>query len=411
MLRRILTIATTELLVALRDRRSLMSALAYGVWGPLVMALALAAMARDRQEENLSLPVSGRHLAPSLAAFLTERMVNVVDLPGDGAIRPYEDERMAAVRPGEDERMANAVRAREWPVALAVSHDYGADFAGGRPAAVTLLFDGSRADSRRKAERVRTLLAEYGRRVATTRLVLRGVSPAVVSPLDVNERDLSTAATRAAAALATLPMFVLLAVFVGGMGVAADTTAGERERGSLESLLLAPLPPRVVVGGKWLATTALALATLTVAIGVSHWVLRHRHVQAIDLPVGLSAGEATGIWLLLVPLAMLVAVVQVLLAMTTRSFKEAQTHLSLLIFVPMVPGFLLAFGTLSPEHWMTAVPILGQHLLVADIVRGQPLDAFAVTSLSLVTLAATAAGLALASRLLVREAMLLRTGT
>jgi sodium transport system permease protein len=390
MANRLLTIARTELQSAWRDRRSLVSALAFGVWGPLVMALALAAMARDRQPEAiLTLPVSDAHLASSLTSFLEEKRVEVVDLQGDGA---------------------RAIRAREWPVALVVGHDYGAHFTEGRPAAVTLLFDGSRADSRRRADRVRTLLAEYGHRVAATRLILRGVSPAVMSPLDVNERDLSTAAGRAAGALATLPMFVLLAVFVGGMGVAADTTAGERERGSLESLLLTPAPAPAVIGGKWLATTVLALATLTLALGVSQAVLRHPRIQAIDLPVGLSAGEASGMWLLLMPLAALVAAVQVLLAMNTRSYKEAQTQLSLLMFVPMVPGFLLAFGAIAPSPWMTPIPMLGQHLLITDIVRGQPIDPAAVVTQSVITVAAAAVVLALACRLLNRETILVGTG-
>jgi sodium transport system permease protein len=386
-----LTIAWTELRGALRDRRSLMSALAYGVWGPMVMALALAAIARDRQgDEKMTLAVSNSSLAPTLTAFLAERMVEVVDSSGDGA---------------------DAIRARELPVALVVHPDYAANFTAGRPAALTLRFDGSRADSRRRADRVRALLAEYGRRVATTRLVLRGVSPAVVSPLDVRERDLSTPAGRSAVALATLPMFVLLAVFVGGMGVAADTTAGERERGSLESLILAPLPASAVVVGKWLATTALALGTLTVTLSVSNLALRHPRIQAIDLPVGLSAAEAAGMWLLLLPLAALVAGSQILLAMTARSYKEAQTSLSLLMLVPMAPGFLLAFGAIVPAPWMTLFPMLGQHLLITDLVRGQSLDLRTVIGLSAVSLAATWAVLALASRLLSRENVLSGVGS
>ena len=113
-------------------------------------------------------------------------------------------------------------------------------------------------------------------------------APAAISALDIAERDLSTAASRAAAVLGTLPIFVLLAAFIGGMSVAADLTAGERERGSLEALLMNPVPRLALVGGKWAATSLVAIATITVTLAVSHAVLRHPRIQAIDLPVGLS---------------------------------------------------------------------------------------------------------------------------
>lgn len=384
MVRAALVVFVKELADAWRDRRSLASALFYAIWGPLVMALALTALARDRSADTpMTLAVDGRARAESLMAFLAERSVDVVDAP-------------AAV--------SDEVRERKLPVALVIGEEYGSDFRALRPARVTMLYESSSSESATKAERVRTLLEQYGARVSQTRLVLRGVSPQSVSALEVEERDLSTDVRRAAMVLGTLPIFVLLAAFVGGMGVAADTAAGERERGSLESLLILPVPRAALAAGKFAAASAVALVTVTLTLVVCRLVLQHPRVQAIDLPVGLSVEDAVEMWLLVAPLALFASAVQLLVALVARTYKEAQTQLSLLLFLPMLPGFLFAFHTVAPQPWMMWLPVLGQQAMIADVLRGQPLPLQAV-GLTLVTLGAAGAAVAATARLFDREAI------
>jgi sodium transport system permease protein len=208
--------------------------------------------------------------------------------------------------------------------------------------------------------------------------------------------------------MGTLPLFVLLAAFVGGMSVAADVTAGERERGSLEALLMNPVPRLALVAGKWAATALVALATIFVTLAMSHTILEHPRVQAIDLPVGVSLTDAVAMWLLLAPLALLVTAVQLLVALQARTYKEAQTQLSLMMFLPMIPGFLFAFGTLQPADWMIRLPVLGQHLMIADIVRGRTPDTSAAASLAVITLLSAGAALYIASTLLSHERIVRR---
>ena len=390
------TVAVKELRETVRDRRSLLSGLFYGIWGPLVMALALTALARDRSDDTpLNLVASGGDQAVSLMAFFAERLVTIESCQGESC-------------GGKPLGLPDRIRKHEVPVALEISTDYPDDFRAARPATVTLLFDGSWTESRNKADRVRTLLNEYARRVNDTRLILRGITPSAVAALDIAERDLSTAASRAGAALGTLPIFVLLAAFVGGMSVAADVTAGERERGSLEALLMNPVPRLALAAGKWAATTIVALATITVTLAVSHAILRHPRIQAIDLPVGLSLTDAAQMWLLLAPLALLVTAVQLLIALQARTYKEAQTQLSLLMFVPMIPGFLFAFGSLQSAPWMVQVPVLGQHLMITGMVRGTAPDAAAAAVLTIATLAPAGAALWAAAALMSQERLVRR---
>jgi sodium transport system permease protein len=383
------SIAVKELREGLRDRRSLVSGLFYGVWGPMVMGIALLATARHQADIGaVTLATQGAEQAPSLVAFLAARDIRVEDRRDD---------------------VTAAVRDRRLPVALVIDAQFAERFDESRPAKVILLHDTAWTESSRLADHVRDAVAAYARSVSDTRLVLRGVAPSAVTPITVTERDFSTAADRAGRALATMPMFVLLAAFIGGMSVAADVTAGERERGSLESLLLHPVTPLAIGGGKLIAVTAMALLTVALSIAVSFAVLQHPRLQDLDIPIGMTAGDALLMFAILAPLAFAAAAVQLYLALQAQTFKEAQTKLSMLIFLPMIPGFMFAFGSLTAAPWMTFAPMIGQHMLISDLARGDLPGVAPVALLSAITLAIGAAAWLAASHQLRHEHVLRRT--
>lgn len=381
-------IARKELREAVRDRRSLTAGLMYGVWGPLVMGLALIAMAGHQGDVGaITIEAEGASRAPALMAFLAGREVAVAEANGD---------------------LAAAVRERRLAVALVIRADYPEKFDGSRPAPVELLHDTTWTESARQSAHVRAVLDDYARTVGDTRLVLRGVAPTAVQPLRIHERDFATAGDRAARALATLPIFVLLAAFIGGLGVAADVAAGERERGSLESLLLHPVARLSIVGGKWLMVAMVSVATVALALLTTVAVMQHPRVQNIDLPIGLSAMDTAHVLLLLVPLAMFASAVQLWIAFQARTYKEAQTKLSTLIFAPMIPGFLFAFGSIEAAPWMTFTPMVGQHVMLTTLVRGDTPALLDVTWLSAITLAFGALACLAAAQQLGRESILRR---
>lgn len=165
-----------------------------------------------------------------------------------------------------------------------------------------------------------------------------------------------------------------------------------------------------IAGGKWAAASTVCLATVTLTLLTSHVVLRHPRIQAIDVPVGLSPADAAGMWLALAPLALLATAVQLYVALLAKTYKEAQTQLSILIFVPMLPGFMFAFGSLETRSWMSAFPMLGQHVMIGGQLRGEAPSTGSVVLLTAITLAAAALAVGAAASLLRRESIVRRVG-
>ncbi len=372
---------------AIRDRRSLIAALAYALAGPLLVATMLVALGRNAErDETPVVAIAGADRAKSLVTFLDERRIRIVPAAGD---------------------IGAAIRDRQIEVALVVPEGFPDRFHEARPADLYLAYDSTRGSARRMLPKVRAALDEYGRETAAARLVLHGVSPAVAHPLRVRERDVSTAASRAAMMLAALPIFLLLAPFISSMNLAIDVTAGERERNSLEPLLTHPVRLSALAAGKWVPAVLLSGAGTVLTLVIAQAVLRSRRLQALDATVGLAWSDTGVVLAILLPLALFAPAVQMLIAMFSRSYKEAQTYLSLLLFLPMIPGFLFAFDAARPSGWMAAAPVVGQQVLLERVLRGEAFDVMAWTLLTLATLLLAVACVAATARLMASERIVL----
>jgi sodium transport system permease protein len=334
-----------------RDRRSVLSGLLIPVLGPLLFLGTFTLMASwTREDKPLVVPVAGAEHAPHLIAFLQRAGAIVEPAPAD-----FE----AQVRDGKLE------------LALSIPEDYGKEFEAGRSAPLQLAFDSSSNKARPQVARARRLLELYTRRMSALRMIARGVSPTLVAPLDVTELDLATAERTAANVLSMIPLFLLMAAFVGGLHVAIDCTAGERERGSLESLLVNPVSREAVVVGKWMAVVLVAVLAVCVAMLGFSVALARVPLQDLGVRFQLGAREVTGLLSACLPLALFAAALQVTLALFARTYKEAQSYLSVLMMLPMIPAIFLSLSPVKTHAWMMAVPILGQAVLMSDVLRGE----------------------------------------
>lgn len=351
-LSQMLVVTRKELRDAFRDRRAIYSVLFGSLFGPILVGVMFNAIAdRQREIEDITVPVVGMAHAPALVEWLRQQSgVTVVEGPADAEA---------------------AVRDRKEDVIVVIPEDYAKKFRASRPVELQVVSDGSRSASRPKVQRVRGLLQRYNGEVAALRLIGRGVSPAVVTPIQIQDREVSSAQQRAAVILNFIPLFIVLAAFTGGMQIATDSTAGERERGSLEPLLVNPAPRVVIAAGKWLA--AAVSATLSVAITTTLCLALLRFIPLQDLGIRFRLGPEQVAWLLaaVLPMCLLSTAIQTYLSTFARSFKEAQTYMGYLIMVPMLPGLLSSVYPITSQPWMYPIPILGQHLLASDVLGGK----------------------------------------
>jgi sodium transport system permease protein len=215
------------------------------------------------------------------------------------------------------------------------------------------------------------LLRGFNQEQAMLRLASRGVAPAALEATRIEERDLADPASRAAQLASMVPYFVLMAVLYGALNAALDTTAGERERGSLEPLLMNPAARRDLVLGKWgaVASVSMLIAVLScLSFLPGQWLLRS---EAAMFRYGL--GEAAAFVALLLPLAGALSAVLMAIAIRCKSFKEAQANATVVMLaVSMLPlvSLLNQEGT-SPWHLWT--PALAQTTLMARVLKGEVL--------------------------------------
>lgn len=377
--RRALVAARKELRDHSRDLRSVLSALLVPLLGPVTLALMFQVITSwSAKDAAVQVAMVGRANAPALVAFLERHGVSVQDAPPD-----HEE----------------LVRKGALDLVLIAGDDFAPAFAAGRPAPISVVTDSSRTRSHARALRARRLLDAYGAAAGHLRLLARGVSPELASPLAVQEVDLATPEKMAATILASIPMFLVFAAFAGGMYVAIDVTAGERERGSLEPLLLVPASRGALVIGKWLATVVAALLALLVCVAAFAVTVRAVPLESLGVKARFGPREIALVLAATAPLALFASALQMLLGTMARSFKEAQTYLQLFMMLPFLPAAYLAISPVEPRAWMVAVPILGQDLLLVDALRGEPASASWLAAAAAVCAALTALCLAATARL------------
>jgi len=337
----------------LRDRRTLSGALIYPLLGPILMALVFIVAGRTvltRTEKPLPLPVVGAENAPALIQFLKQNGADIKPAPAD----PEAE-----------------VRAGNYDAVLIVRKDYGKDFSAGRPATVQLVLDDSRQSAAPSIRRARQLLSAYSQQLGVLRLLARGVNPGIISALAVEEIDVATPQSQAARILAMLPYFIIFSVFIGGMYLAIDTTAGERERGSLEPLMINPVSRYELVVGKLGATLMFTFVAVIETLLGFYVMLNLLPAESLGVKISFGLGAMALIFLLTLPMMLLAASLQMIVATLTRSYKEAQTYLGFMPLVPALPGLFLALSPVKAKWWMMLIPTFGEQLLINQVMRGE----------------------------------------
>jgi sodium transport system permease protein len=380
----VFTVVKKELVDHLRDRRTaLMIFLLSIAMGPLMLVgLTFFVSSLEERAEKREVFVMGIEHAPEIANFLARQDITVK--------APAADFR-ALIKNGTHDAV------------LVVGADFTEKFITSN-AAVELVYDDTRQSSTSVSTGVlRRLLRGFNSEVSTQRLIARGVSPAILNAVEVRDTNLGTAAQRAAMLLLMIPWIALIVGVSGCMSVAIDMTAGERERGSLEPLLLNPVSRATIVLGKWGAVACYGVAIVVLILLGFALTLSLAPLPKLSNFITLSPVQYLGFAALLLPFAPAMGAVQMLIATYGRTFKEAQTYVSYLITaVSLVPAIAM-FAQLKDETWQVFVPMLGQLMVLTRILRGEPVDAAHILVPLLVCIGITVVSIYLMTKLVQQE--------
>ena len=350
-----LIVFAKELSDALRDRRTLMRLLIPALlMGPLLLTAlsGLIASLEERADKREVMAV-GIDTAPTLKNFIERQTYTLKAAPAD-----YEA-RLRATTLLE-------------PV-LVVPADFEAKLLAGEAPVVEIVTDSANQRASAGVGPIRSLLGAFNRERASLNLAMRGVSTELLEPVDLEERDLASAQARAARLTSIIPMFIIMAVLYGALTAALDSTAGERERGSLEPLLMNPAPHGALVAGKWGAVALLSMAVAllsSVSFVPAQWLLKSDVLQA---QFSFGGPEVLAFWLLQIPLAAGLSALLMAMAIRSKTFKEAQAGSTLVITAVTLMPMISLLNPGGEASWYYWVPGLAQNTLMMAVLKGEAL--------------------------------------
>ncbi|MBL8311241.1 MAG: ABC transporter permease [Burkholderiales bacterium] len=347
-----LVVTQKEFTDLLRDRKSIFWALfAVAISGPLMVGLMywLTTAVMDRVDK-LTVPIVNAQFAPDLVRTIERQGMKIDADPPD-----YE----------------SRVKSGELDFALVVDTDFTESLAAGRPARITLITERSRDRSAPLAGRVSSVLNAWANQMGRERLILRGVSPVLAHPVQVEELDLATPEQRGSRLLQFMSFYALFAGLMGAIAAALDVTAGERERQTLEPLLTTPVTTLELTLGKWLAVTGINLIAVTTSLLGFVLSLHLVPLDRLGLPFTFGLAEYAGFMAVLTPFACMVPAVLLAFGAAGKTAKEAQSSLQMGVsLIGLLPLMSMVRQTRAP-WWDAWVPVNGQYAVLNKVLRAE----------------------------------------
>jgi len=353
---------------AFRDKRALMVALMFAFMAPImIMVGSKIAIEKMVEQPPVYIKFTGAEYAPNLISHLADKnLLAFADTPtADKVI--WDDRNLI----------------------LNIPEDYARNMAQGKPIKVYLKADFNDKAAQTPIRRINNAVREFSLSIGYKRLQLRGVDVRLLNPVRLVEQDTAKPDATFIMISMTLGLYLMMAAFMSGLSVAIDSSAGERERNVLEMLLCQPVSTLKIVLAKLLGA-----ATISVIGVVLVLILTSVSVSFIDLTkIGatFSLGVSTTIVLilLLLPICFFASAIQLFVAFQTKSFKEAQSTVGMIIGIPAFVPFVLFLMDDRPQ-WLDWMPIAGQSLIMEDIFKGVEVNWLAMLATSTVTIALTA---------------------
>ncbi|MCU7975190.1 ABC transporter permease [Shewanella sp. SW36] len=358
---KIIAMVRKELIDAARDKRSVMAGLYYAIGTPLIMCgLFMVLIGQLTSPDDLKITITNPEKAPDLVRFLSNK----------GITQGAAD--------GSDAKDLKAIE-------LIISTDYAAQMNQGKSAEITIVADNSEEKLQNSIRRLEKQLQAYSAEMGSLRLIARGIDPRVVQPLKVNVQDKATTDSKGGMILGIAIFTMIYSVFISGMNLAIDTSAGERERNSLALLLSHPLTTRQLVLSKIIAVSLFALLGLVLILLVSKIAYTFVPWQELGFSVNITTKFMALMLVVGIPVALMAACLQLFVSFMAKTFKEAQSYLTMVLFVPLALSMAASYN-IAPDmlQWL---PVSGQQQALMDFIKGKDLPMLQLLVSTLGTLA------------------------
>ena len=346
-----------EFIDTIRDKRSVVAALFGALFTPLLFAVMMTFnIEKARSVDDVYIEINNGDMAPQIVELLERDSIYHAELPSTG--KKFELD-------GETHTHSK--------ISLTFSDDFESQLSSGLPANILINADYSDQERSSQIRRVKRVLENYEGAVLNMRLVARGISPLVIDVVDLEEQDTSTPGSKSAIILGMLGVFILFSVFVSSTNVAIDCSAGERERNSLELLLMQPVSTFDVVASKTINTGLFGLFAGTLSIALTAVVIPFIPLHKIGMAFNFDLEVAVKMWFIILPLAFFAAAFQLVTTFHAKSFKEAQTYIQYSIMLPLIVPMALEFSKYKHAA-LDYLPIVAQQQAISKLIRGELTD-------------------------------------
>ena len=363
-LRNIGIVYRKELVDSLRDRRTLFSMIAVPLLlMPLLtigMGVLSARLVGQAMKEVPKVMILGGEDSPKVRAEL-ERMENVRIVP---AKSDYAEE----------------ISSKQIRAAVEIPEGFDTKLANGTPMTVKIYMYEGELKSGFGANRLQKFFRDLRDRAIRERLEARQLPESLVRPFDVEQQNVAPAEKVGGEVLGGLvPYFVILLCLTGAMYPAMDLTAGEKERGTIETILCSPVSRIHLVLGKFLmvltasvATAVLSITSMAVSFGVGKKMLLGMANGAADaaLQITMTGKAVISVFFMVLPLAVLFSAALLAIALFAKSFKEAQSYISPLMIVVVLPAVAALLPGVELNTTLALVPVLNTSLVSKEIITG-----------------------------------------
>ncbi|WDE12901.1 ABC transporter permease [Thalassomonas haliotis] len=356
-----------ELKEAFRDKRAVMYALMMAFMAPVMIYAVSNSMIKDMTDTPaLYVNIQGGEAAPKLMALLKDE--NILPLSEVTA---------------DEKRLW-----QERNIELILPKSFVEDMREGRMVDVILRADYQDKSLFSPLRRIKDVIRTYSATIGSQRLLVRGIDIRLMQPVKLLEQDTAEPTSGPMLIIMSLGMYLMMAVFVSGLSVAIDSSAGERERNVLEMLLCQPVDTMKIVLAKLSCASLLAAIGVVLTLALTYFAIGFVDLSKIGATFNLDFISVSALLLLLLPLCFFASALQLFFAFGAKSFKEAQSTVTMVVMLPAFIPLVLSFMNNKPQ-WLDWAPIAGQSILIEDIFKGAPVNWPLLGFTTLVTLVLT----------------------